>query len=134
MLPKPHRLARRRDFNAVYARKKSWANALLVLHVRWYGRESADADTRRWGFSVSKKVGKAHDRNRVKRRLREVCRLLGSGNDAENWKTGFDAVYVARTPSAEVAYTELENAVRDLSRRGGLIRRATDAAASVSNT
>ncbi|MBC8141011.1 MAG: ribonuclease P protein component [Armatimonadetes bacterium] len=134
MLPKPHRLARRRDFNAVYARKKSWANALLVLHVRWYGRESADASTRRWGFSVSKKVGKAHDRNRVKRRLRDVCRLLGSGTDSESWKIGFDAVFVARTPTAEVAYRELESAVRDLSRRAGLIHSATDAAPSVSNT
>ncbi len=135
MLPKPHRLARRRDFNAVYARKKSWANALLVLHIRWYGKGSADADTRRWGFSVSKKVGKAHDRNRVKRRLRDVCRLVGSENDTETFKNGFDAVFVARTPCAEVAYKELENAVRDLSRRAGLlfaVRVATEAAPSVS--
>ena len=132
MLPKPHRLARRRDFNAVYARKKSWANALLVLHVRWYGRQSADANTRRWGFSVSKKVGKAHDRNRVKRRLREICRLLGSNTDTESWKTGFDAVFVARTDSAEVAYKELENAVRELSRRAGLLRPATETVSPVS--
>ena len=47
-----------------------------------------DAETRRFGFSVSKKVGKAHDRNRVKRRLRAICRTQQA-----DWRRGFDAVF-----------------------------------------
>jgi ribonuclease P protein component len=131
LLPKPNRLARRRDFAAVYGRKKSWANPLLVLHVRWHAKESADAETRRFGFSVSKKVGKAHDRNGVKRRLRELCRLVGNASDGEAWKQGFDAVFVARTDSVRATYSDLENAVRELGRRGGVLR-ATDATRRVS--
>lgn len=131
MLPKPNRLARRRDFAAVYGRKKSWANPLLVLHVRWHPKENAGAETRRFGFSVSKKVGKAHDRNGVKRRLREICRLVGNPSDGEAWRQGFDAVFVARSESAHASYTELGNAVRELGRRGGVLR-ATDPSRGVS--
>ncbi len=115
MLPRSERLARRRDFAAVYARKKSWANPLLALYVR---RHTGDeyAETRRFGFSVSKKVGKATVRNTVKRRLRALCRARG-----EQWWRGFDVVLVARAASASASYAELESAVCDLMTRAGLL-------------
>lgn len=37
-------------------------------------RERGDADPSRFGFTVSKKVGTAVERNRVRRRLREIVR------------------------------------------------------------
>ena len=121
MLPKPNRLARRRDFAAVYGRKKSWANRLLVLYIRWHPKDSPDAETRRFGFSVSKKVGKAHDRNGVKRWLREICRLVGTGG-GETWRKGFDAVFVARGESVGATQAQLDVAARELARRAGVFR------------
>lgn len=123
MLPASERLTRRRDFSAVYARKKSWAGPLLVLYVRRAEVSSPEANseevvTRRFGYSVSKKVGKAHDRNRVKRRLREICRLHGA-----EIARGFDVVFVARTASSEASYTDLEAAVLLLLKRAGLLLR-----------
>jgi ribonuclease P protein component len=115
MLPAEERLARQRDFAAVYGRKKSWANPLLVLYIRPYDRTGAFAETRRFGFSVSKKVGKAHDRNRVKRRLREICRRHG-----QLWRRGFDAILVARSSAAEATFAELETALCHLFRRAQL--------------
>lgn len=118
MLPRAQRLARRRDFAAVYARKKSWAGPLVVLYVR---ARSAGAgskpETRRFGFSVSKKVSKsAVVRNKVKRRLRAVCRARGAG-----WRpTGFDAILVARAASATATYAEIDAAVLQLMGRAGL--------------
>jgi ribonuclease P protein component len=120
VLPLSERLTRRRDFSAVYARKKTWAGPLLVLHIRRYSSDSKDTETRRFGFSVSKKVGKAHDRNRVKRRLREICRQRGG-----EFTQGFDAVFVARAASAEAPYGELEAAVLQLLKRAGLIAGTT---------
>ena len=117
MLPAEERLVHRRDFAAVYARKKSWAGPLLVLYLRKHDPNGPDAETRRFGFSVSKKVGKAHDRNLVKRRLREICRARRG-----DWQKGFDAVFVARSASQTAAYTDLETAVRDLMRRAGVVR------------
>jgi ribonuclease P protein component len=121
MLPAEERLARQRDFAAVYGRKKSWANPLLVLYIRTYDRTGAFAETRRFGFSVSKKVGKAHDRNRVKRRLREICRKQG-----QTWRRGFDAILVARTSAAEASFAELETALCQLFQRAHLEARNTD--------
>jgi len=45
-------------------------------------------------------------RNRVKRRLREICRAHG-----DEWRRGFDAVIVARAASAHAAYADLDAAV-----------------------
>ena len=69
MLPRPQRLVRPRDFQATYQRKRRVDHPALTLYM---GRRSEG--TPRLGFVVSKKVaGKAHDRNRVKRRLRALC-------------------------------------------------------------
>ena len=115
-MPATERLAKRRDFAAVYARKRSWAGPLLVLYLRRHDSDGPDAETRRFGFSVSKKVGKAHDRNRIKRRLREVCRLRGM-----EWRRGFDVIFVVRNAAATASYAELETAVCQLMTRAGLL-------------
>jgi ribonuclease P protein component len=64
------RLKRRVDFLAAATGIKVPA-AAFVLQVR----ERADQSPSRVGFTVSKKVGNAVERNRVKRRLREIVRL-----------------------------------------------------------
>lgn len=115
MLPRAERLTRRRDFAAVYARKKSLAGPLVVLYVRRHHAPGEHVETRRFGFSVSKKVGKATVRNTVKRRLRAICRAHGP-----DWRRGFDVVLVARSAAATAEYAELEAAVCQLMARAGL--------------
>jgi ribonuclease P protein component len=115
LLPEIERLRRRQDFAAVYRRKRSWANPLLVLNVLRHDPAGPDAETRRFGFSVSKKVGKAHDRNGVKRRLRAICRESGG-----TWRRGFDAVFVARSDAARAGYEDLRAAALLLMSRAGL--------------
>ena len=112
MLSRRERLTRRRDFAAVYARKKSWATPLLVFYVRRHEPQGPLAETRRLGFSVSKKVGKAHDRNRVKRRLREICR-----KQLPNLMAGFDGIWVVRSGAASAGFQELEDAALLLLKR-----------------
>ena len=114
MLPREHRLTERRDFAAVYARKKSWADNRLVLYVRRYKPE--ESETPRFGFSVSKKVGKAHVRNKVKRRLRHICRAC-----QKLWAIGFDVIFVARGAAAEATFADMDISVRNLMRRAGIL-------------
>ncbi len=62
------------------------------------------SEANRLGFTVTAKVGKAHTRNLVRRRLREIYRLNESGV-----RPGYDMVVVARTRAAGVTYKRLES-------------------------
>ena len=74
------------------------ADSYMVLYAR-RNREGKN----RVGFTVSKKLGHAVVRNRVRRRLREIYRL-----NAHKFKPGYDIVVVARSRSVGASYQKLE--------------------------
>ncbi|MGV3719890.1 MAG: ribonuclease P protein component [Actinomycetota bacterium] len=111
MLPREHRLRSNREFQRVYRVGKSWAHPLAALHL------APLSGNRRFGISVSKKVGNAVLRNRVRRRLREVVRAA-----LPDLRTGFDAVIVARAAAADADFEALSQSVAELFRRARLIR------------
>ena len=107
-LGRDRRLRKTREFAAVRRTGRSWVNELLVLRIA-----SNETGLSRVGFSISRRVGKAVIRNRVKRRLREIVRqrdIAGS----------LDIVITARVPAAQASYQELERAVDQLLKRTGL--------------
>ena len=65
----------------------------------------------RFGLTVSKKVGNAVTRNRVKRWLREAIRFTRGG------LTGFDVVFIARPSAATAGASLLRDEVADALRR-----------------
>ena len=101
MLPGCLRLKRQQDFNRVYKRGVSAAYPAFVLHRRPNG------GGRRFGFSVSKKVGNAVARNRVRRRFRHAVYGL-----RELFPDGADYIFVARTAAVNMAFGQLEQELR----------------------
>ena len=93
-----HRLSRSRDFDAVYRKGRSVSTRYLILYA--FPREQGDeAEAEpRLGLAISRKVGGAVARNRLKRRLRVVFDGL-----AETVRPGYDYVLVARPGLAEAA-------------------------------
>ena len=103
------RLRVRRDFLAVYRKGRAWTHRFLVLRTLPNGLPH-----NRYGFVVSKRVGKAVARNRLKRRLREGVRLC-------TVRPGWDVVLLARPPAAAATYQQLREALVELLFRARLL-------------
>lgn len=97
-------------FRRLY-RSSGQANSCLVLYAR-KNRTAAN----RVGITVSKKLGKAVVRNRVRRRIREVYRL-----NEDRFTPGWDIVIVARSRAVEVSFQKLTDSLLSLADKAGLL-------------
>ncbi len=109
-------LTKSEQYALVYREGSSWVGGLLVMKALPNGLVFS-----RYGISVSKRVGKAVVRNRVKRLLRETLRLTPV-------KAGWDVVFIARPVAAAANYTTLEKSVSELLSRAGLLAREDETA------
>ena len=88
------------------------ANSFLVL----YARRNRTGENR-VGITVSKKLGKAHIRNRVRRRIREVYRL-----NEEKFQPGWDIVVVARVRAIDAPFEALTKSYLSLAEKAGILK------------
>ena len=95
------RLSRAAEFERVYRQGRSKGNRYLVLYAFPREEDSSSEDGPRLGLSVSRRIGGAVDRNRVKRVLREAFWA-----EAERLPDTSDYVVVARPDARELAERE----------------------------
>lgn len=106
-----HSLKFNHIFRRLYA-SSGHGNGFLVL----YARKNHTA-TNRVGVTVSKKLGGAVTRNRVRRRLREVYRL-----NEDLFCPGWDIVVVARSRCIDADFGKLQSAYLSLAAKAGILR------------
>ena len=93
-----------------------FGNGYLVLYAR-----KNRTGINRVGITVSKKLGKAVVRNRVRRRLREVYRL-----NEERFAPGWDIVVVARSRAVEAPFDKLTKSYLSLAKKAGILRESAE--------
>jgi len=103
-------LTKNHEFKRLYSKGKSAASKCAVVYCkRNYSAEN------RLGITVSTKLGGAVQRNRIRRRLKEVYRL-----NEHTLRTGYNIVIVARTRCSYAGWNELESSVLTLLKKLGL--------------
>ncbi|HLR58805.1 MAG TPA: ribonuclease P protein component [Beutenbergiaceae bacterium] len=102
MLPPQHRLRRSEDFRSVVRTGKRAGGRYVVAHVL-----TKSTRPTRVGFVVSKAVGNAATRNRVKRRMRHICAEV-----LEERSQPADIVVRALPRSSTATFTQLRTEMR----------------------
>ena len=103
------RLTGSKRFSQIHIGGSNAANRLLVIRYLANG-----SDCSRFGFLVSKRIGNAAVRNKVKRRLREAVRL-------NPVKSGWDAIFIVRRGAGSAKYQDLKDAIDNLLQRANLV-------------
>jgi ribonuclease P protein component len=98
-----------RQYERVYSQGVSRTSGPVILKVMPNHLEIS-----RYGISVSRRVGNAVTRNKVKRRLREIIRLTVL-------KAGWDMVFIARASAAGCNYERLSKNVISLLQRDNIV-------------
>gem|GEM_PF-165249 len=107
------RLRSRREFNEIYAHGKNFNNSVVVLKFLPNGRGHSRA-----AFSVGKRLGKAVERNRVKRLMREALRTLAV-------KPGWDLLFISRPAMMSCTFLQVRESLQKVLDRAGILAAAS---------
>jgi len=80
-----------------------WATPAFVLETRPRAATERNGQSPRFGFTITKKIGNAVTRNRVRRRFRALVTAIGP----EKARPGYDYVIIARSGATERSYQDL---------------------------
>lgn len=119
MLQKVYRLKKKNDIQLLFKKGKSIATPFLVLYLLKRTDERAAGEYPRIAFAVSKKIGNAVVRNRIKRLLREGVRHYVSKLD-----NSYDIIFVARPKIKGIPLRDIEKNIISLLFRAQLLKRS----------
>ncbi len=99
---KEQRIKKNTDFQLVFNHGKSTANRQFVIYIL---KKNNQANFR-IGLSVSKKIGNAVTRNRIKRLIREAFKEIKA-----ELPTNYDFVIIARKPTANMDFHQVKSSI-----------------------
>ena len=109
--PRCEHLTKRAEYLEVYDQGNKWVGKTFILYV-----VRDEGTGRKLGIAVTRKVGNAVVRNRLKRYLREIYR-----HHRPQMGTGFRLVLVARPYAAQASFAQCEQAVARLFEQGDVL-------------
>ncbi|MFY0546022.1 ribonuclease P protein component [Brevibacillus sp. H7] len=112
-----HRLKKNEHFQAVFQKGSSAANKQFIV----YSSKQEGQAAFRIGISVSKKIGIAVTRNRVKRLIREAVARL-----EEVIQPGLDLVVIARPGVEEMTLDQIEKSLLHVMKRAKVLKQASE--------
>lgn len=104
-------LSRPQEFSAIQARGTTRSSALVTVRLL-----RTDLEMTRFGLATSRGIGSAVVRNRVRRRLREALRALGTA-----FRPGWDVLIIARPAIVDADHAALMGTLRRILERGGVV-------------
>ena len=111
---KHQRVKKNKDFQKVFKHGKSFANRQFVIYsLRMEGQEEF-----RLGISVSKKVGNAVTRNRIKRYVRQAVLEL-----KDDLRPDRDYIIIARNQAASIDFHETKKSLIHIMRIARVLRK-----------
>ncbi|WP_240376322.1 ribonuclease P protein component [Bacillus piscicola] len=110
-MKKDYRIKKNHEFSRVFDKGVSSANRQFVVYVL----DKPEQSHFRVGITVSKKMGNAVVRNRIKRVLREILHEIGSQLVQEK-----DYIIIARKPIVDMSYKDIKKSLRHVLRVAGV--------------
>jgi ribonuclease P protein component len=101
-----------KKFKYIYTNGKSFANKKLVMYYIKNNEEKLQI-----GISISKKVGKAVVRNRLRRLIKENIRL------SENIKNGYSIIFLARVGADDLNFDTMKSSMNHILRKCELLEK-----------
>ncbi|WP_409227358.1 ribonuclease P protein component [Gudongella sp. SC589] len=109
-MEKKNRLRKNMEFKKVYKARKNFWNRNLILYIRRNGTKET-----RIGVSITRKVGNAVVRNKLKRRIKEL-----NSRYIENLKSGYDIVIIPKKNAVDLSFKDLESALKHIYKLSGV--------------
>ena len=109
-MDKRFRIRKNMEFKEIYKYGKNYWNKNLILYIRKNNLEET-----RVGFTISKKMGNAVTRNKIRRRMKEAYRL-----NFYNVKEGYDLIFIPKKHIIDISYGELENSIKHIIKISGV--------------
>ncbi len=103
------RIRARREFNEIYAHGNNFTNSFVVL--KFLANEKGYS---RAAFSAGKRLGKAVERNRARRLMREALRSL-------EVKPGWDLLFLSRAPAMNADFYQIRSTIKSVLDRAGIL-------------
>ncbi|MGX7112656.1 ribonuclease P protein component [Gemella cuniculi] len=109
-MKKEYRIKKSQDFDKIIKKRQSFANRQFVIYY-----EKNNLEHMRLGISVSKKLGKAYERNKLKRYVRE------SFKTRKDFVKNYDIIVIVRAGAKELPFLEFGNSLDHVLKNSKLI-------------